>query len=150
MLGTTRADAPGMGVRRYEDVIAWQLGEAFGAEVYRLVLNSADARRDWKYCSQILDAADGIGSNIAEGFLRCSPGDFSRFLDYSVSSLCEAERRLIKGIARGYFTEESCAEARRFARRATTAIIRLKRSQRRDWRPPPKPWPRGSKEKEKR
>jgi four helix bundle protein len=125
-----------MGVRRYQDLIAWQLGEAFGAEVYRLVLNNQEARRDLKYCSQILDAADGISSNIAEGFPRCSRGDFCRFLDYSISSLGETERRLIKGIARGYFPEESCVEARRFAKRAAVAIVNLKKSQRRDWRPP--------------
>ena len=123
------------GVRRYEDFNAWKVGEAFREEIYGLVAKSKEAREDRKYCSQILDAADGIGSNIAEGFLRFSPGDFARFLDYSVACLGEAEHRLIKGIGRGYFPEAACAEALRFAKRAATAIVRLKQSQRRDWKP---------------
>jgi four helix bundle protein len=123
------------GVRRYKDFDAWKLGEAFRAEVYRLVLNSSEACEDREYCCQILDAADGIGSNIAEGFLRYSPGSFKQFLDYSVSCLGEAEQRLIKGIARGYFTDAACAEALRFARRAAVAIVRLKQSQRDNRRP---------------
>ena len=130
------------GVRRYKDFDAWKLGDAFREETYGLVLKSKDAREDRKYCSQLLDAADGIGSNIAEGCLRFSPGDFGRFLDYSVACLGEAEHRLINGIARGYFTEAACAEALRFAKRAATAIIRLKHSQRRDWKPAASPMPR--------
>jgi four helix bundle protein len=125
-----------MVVRRYQEFHAWQLSEAFSAEVYRLVLTSKDAREDRKYYSQILNAADGIGSNIAEGFLRFCPGDFSQFLGYAVASLAEAERRLINGVSRGYFTATDCAQALRFAKRATVAIVRLKKSQRRDWKRP--------------
>jgi four helix bundle protein len=69
--------------------------------------------------------------NIAEGFLRCSPGDFRRFLDYSLASLGETERRLKNGIARKFFEDSACAPAFRLAKRATMAIIRLKQSQRR-------------------
>jgi len=123
-----------MGVRRFEELVAWQLADALQSEVYRLVFGSADARSDLRYKSQILDAADGIASNISEGFLRCSPGDFCRFLDYAVSSLGETERRLRNGIKRGYFDAAECSEALRYAKRGSKAIVRLKLSQRRDWR----------------
>ncbi len=119
-----------MGVRRYQDFIAWQLGEAFRLDVYRLVLGSEQAAQDLRYRGQILDAADGIGANIAEGFLRYSRPDFCRFLDYAIASLGEAERRLVNGIDRQYFDRASCSEALRLARRATKAMINLKRSQR--------------------
>ncbi len=119
----------GMVVRRYEDLITWQLGEAFKLEVVRLVLKSAEARADLRFKSQILDAARSVPANITEGFLRCSAGDFARFLDYALGSLGEAEQRLHDGIQLGYFSEEDCLEAFRLARRCLTAAVRLKQSQ---------------------
>jgi four helix bundle protein len=101
------------------------------AEIYRLVFGSAEADSDLKYKHQILEAADGIGVNVEEGFLRCSPGDFCRFLDYALASLGETERRLKNGIRRSYFDEASCRGAFLLARRALTAIVRLKQSQKR-------------------
>ena len=90
-----------MGVRRYEDLFAWQLAESLRDQIYGLVRRSQGANQDFRYKSQILDAVDGVGNNIVEGFLRYSPPDFKRFLDYALSSLGEAERRLRQGIARG-------------------------------------------------
>jgi len=103
----------------------------FRAEIYRLVFGSAEANSDLKYRSQILEAADGVGVNVEEGFLRWSPPDFCRFLDYALSSLGEAESRLKNGIHRSYFDASSCHEAFLLARRALTAIVRLKQSQKR-------------------
>ena len=120
-----------MVVRRYQDLIAWQLAERFKLEVYGLVLGSAGAQRDLRFTSQILEAARGVPSDITEGFLRCSPGDFARFLDYAIASLGEAEQRLNDGIQLKYFAAEACAEAFRLARRCLTASVRLKQSQKR-------------------
>jgi four helix bundle protein len=120
-----------MGVRRYQDLFAWQTAEGFKLEVYRVVMGSPPARADLRYRSQILDAASSVVSNIIEGFLRCSPGDFARFLDYALASLGEAERRLHDGVQLGYFPASECAEAFRFARRCATACVRLKQSQKR-------------------
>jgi four helix bundle protein len=118
-----------MVIRRYQDLITWQLAEAFGVEVRQIVLGSDSARGDFRYRSQILEAADSVAINIAEGFLRCSPGDFARFLGYAIGSLGEAERRLWSGIGRQYFTEERCAVAFRFAKRCMKAAVNLKLSQ---------------------
>jgi four helix bundle protein len=120
-----------MGVRRYQDLFAWQAAEGFKREVYRIVMGSPPARADSKYRWQILDAASSVVSNITEGFLRCSPGDFARFLGYALASLGEAERRLYDGIQLGYFPASECVEALRFARRCATACVRLKQSQKR-------------------
>ena len=118
------------GARRYEELIAWQLADAFQSEIYRLVFGSWEAHEDTKFKTQIMNSADSVGVNIAEGFRRFSPGDFRRFLDYSLSSLAESARRLKNGIARRYFEQSNCAEALQLAKRATKAIIRLKQSQR--------------------
>ena len=118
-------------MRRYQDLFAWQLGERFKLEVYRIVGASPAAQRDLRFMSQILEAARGVPSNITEGFLRCSPGDFMRFLDYASASLGEAEQRLHDGIQLNYFKADDCIGAFDLARRCLPASVRLKQSQRR-------------------
>jgi hypothetical protein len=57
-----------------------QTAEGFKLEVYRIVKESELAQSDYKFRSQILEAARSVPSNVTEGFLRCSPSDFMRFL----------------------------------------------------------------------
>ena len=121
--------ARGMVVKRYRDLIAWQMGDAFKKEVFRLVQASEQATKDFRFRSQLLEAARSVPANIAEGFLRFSPGDFGRFLSISLGSLGEAESRLKDGIQLGYFQESKCAAAFNFGKRCAVATVRLKQSQ---------------------
>lgn len=118
-----------MAVRRYQDLIAWQTGDEFKAEIYRIVSGSPAATKDFRYRSQILESARSVPANIAEGFVRYSPREFVRFLGFALGSLVEAEARLRDGIQLGYFRSEDCSAAFRLARRCFTATIRLKQSQ---------------------
>ncbi len=118
-----------MGVCRYQDLIAWQMAEAFKLEVFRLVSGSREARADLRYRSQLLAAAQSVTANIAEGFLRNSPAEFRRFLGIGLGSLGEAEGRLRDGIALGYFAAKDCGETFRFGRRCAMACVRLKEAQ---------------------
>ena len=118
-----------MGVRHYRELIAWQLADRLAAEIARAANSSPEASADQGYRRQLLGAVEGIGSNIAEGFLRYSRADFARFLAYALGSLAEAETRLEHGVRRGYFDASDIANARALARRTLTAIVRLKQSQ---------------------
>jgi four helix bundle protein len=120
-----------MVVRRYQDLIAWQTAEMFRDEIHRLVAASHGANTDLRFRSQILEASRAIPGHIVEGFLRYSPREFMRFLDYAISSLGEAESRLQSGVKANYFSASACAGAFRLARRCFTATIRLKQSQKR-------------------
>jgi four helix bundle protein len=114
-------------VRRYQDLIAWQLAEAFKREVFRLIQEKT--AMDFRYRSQLIDATSSVAANIVEGFLRCSPGDFARYLAISLGSLGEAETRLRDGILLGYFKDGDCEAAFLFGRRCAGATLRLKLSQ---------------------
>ena len=117
------------GVRRDEDFAAWQLAEAFKKEVFRLVRGSPEALRDFRYRDQLRNAAGGISKHITEGFLRFSPLDFARFLDYALGLLGEAERRLRDGIELEDFAREDCRAAFQLAKRCSVATRKLKHSQ---------------------
>ena len=128
-----------MGVQRYQDLIAWQMADSFKQEVFRLVFESRGASSDLRYRGQLFAAAQSVGANIAEGFLRNSPGDFRRFLSIGLGSLGEAEGRIRDGIQLAYFAPAACEPAFRFARRAAMASVRLKESQLAFMKPPKNP-----------
>ena len=120
---------PAMMVPHYRDLIAWQLAEQFKVEVVRLVRSSPEASKNVRYRDQVVNAAASVTANLVECFLRFSPGDLRRFIDYSLASLGETESRLKDGILIGYFSEPDCSAAFKLARRCLTACIRLKQSQ---------------------
>jgi four helix bundle protein len=120
-----------MAVRHYRDLIAWQTADEFKREVFKLLQANKDASNNRRYRHQLIGAASGVAANIAEGFLRCAPAEFCRFIDYGLGSLVEAETPLMDGVALGYFTADSCTAALQLARRCLTACVRLKQSQRR-------------------
>jgi four helix bundle protein len=130
-----------MGVRNYRELIAWQLGDELETEIIRIVTGS-NTCKDLKFQSQLFDASAGVPSNIAEGFLRMSPGEFCRFLDFALSGLGEVETRVGHGIKRKFWHETEAAPALRLCRRCSAATRNLKRSQERFRRPrrPPSRW----------
>lgn len=101
-----------MGVRRVQDLIAWQLAGQFRDCVYKLVRSNEHADRDYRYRDELFDA---VASVIK----------FIQFLGYSKASLAEAQEGILDGIARGYFTEAECEPALLLAKRCTMAILRL-------------------------
>jgi four helix bundle protein len=120
------------GVRRYQDLFAWQLADKFKAEIYRLVMNNYQALHAWKYRDQILESASAVPKDILEGFIRYSPAQFAQFLTCALASLAEAEEWLKDGVGRGYFKPKDAESGLLLAKRAWMATLGLKRSQDRE------------------
>jgi four helix bundle protein len=118
------------GVRRYEDLEAWQIADALKLEVYALT-ETGPASRDFEFRNQIRASAASATKNIAEGFGRFNPGDNAHFVEFSVSSTMETKDSLKDGVDRGHFTPERVARARELAERSiqcsTGFIVYLKR-----------------------
>src|SRR5262245_29285918 len=112
-----------MVVRSYEELDAWQLADRFKTDVFRIVRSSSAAERDFKYRSQILDAASAVPKDIAEGFSRFSPWELMRYLDYALGSLAEAKERLKDGVQLGYFGASQCVYAFQFGERCRRASL---------------------------
>src|SRR5262245_4168184 len=73
--------------------------------------------QDRRFRYQLIDSASGPPKHITEGFVRFSPRDFCRFLDYALGSLREAEGWIQDGIEFGYFSRRT-VPARVLVRRA--------------------------------
>ena len=59
-----------MGVKRVEELIAFQLAVEFKLEVYRVVRESEQALQSHRYREQLFDAGSGVEASIDEGFRR--------------------------------------------------------------------------------
>lgn len=118
-----------MGVRRYEDLEAWQIADELKREVYALTATGR-ASKDLEFRNQIRDSAASSTKNIAEGFGRFRPADFARFMEFSVASTMETKDSLKDGVDRGYFAPERTQRARELAERSvqvsTKFIVYLK------------------------
>ncbi|MGE0702856.1 MAG: four helix bundle protein, partial [Vicinamibacterales bacterium] len=117
-----------MGVRRLEDLVAWQLADSFKNEVYRLVRASPSAAGDFAYRDQLRQSAASVGMNVGEGFYRFGRREFVRFLSIALGSLGEATLWLQDGVQRGHFRSEDCAEAFALSKRCRGATLRLLQS----------------------
>jgi four helix bundle protein len=115
-----------MGVSRLEDLVAWQLAQAFKVEVYRLLREHAGASADTAFREQLRASTSSVPMNIGEGFYRYRAREFARFLSIALASLGEATLWLRDGVDRGHFPVRSCDEALNLAKRCRVATLRLR------------------------
>lgn len=116
-----------MAVKAVEELVAFQLAVEFKLAVYRLV-RACRQPIDFKYQSQLFDAASAVEADLSEGFKRNVPGEFAQFVRYAAASLAESRTRLGDGIHRAHFTEAECREALDLGKRAADALAALQRS----------------------
>jgi len=129
LAGVGHARLEGMAVHSYRELVAWQLADEFKREVIKLVLGSQPARQDFKYRTQLLNAATAVSKDVVEGFLRFSPREFRRSSttrwgllvkpqdDWPMESRCSSSR------------SRTVRPPRTLARRCAVALVRLKHSQ---------------------
>ena len=113
-----------MGVRRFEDLIAWQLAYELQEEVFAFTAQGP-ASLDYQYCHQIRESCRSATRNTAEGFGRYTPKDFVRFLRFAAGSLQETRTHLTDGLKRRYLSPDEHKRLTRLALRAFRANTRL-------------------------
>jgi len=109
-----------VGVRRFEDLVCWQLAHALKCEVIEFTA-TGPVSRDFKYCDQIRESSASAASNIAEAFGRYRRADAARFCQYAVASLQETLNHLIDGEDRKYLDRRLRSRLSNLARAALKA-----------------------------
>jgi len=92
------------GIRRFEDVIAWQKARILTREIYR-VSQAGDFARDYHLARQIRGAAVSVMANVAEGFERSRPGELLQFLSVAKASCGEVLSHLYVAVDAGYLPD---------------------------------------------
>ena len=113
-----------MGVRRYEDLVAWQLARELERRVLAFTANTA-ASKDFDYCRQIRRSSSSAPRNIAEGFGRYWPAEFARFIRIARGSLNETKDHLDAGLEQRYVPNAEHGDMKKLADRALGACTRL-------------------------
>ena len=112
------------GARKHRELICWQL--AFEARVRVRRICQRPGFRDYLWLrGQLWRASNSACSNIAEGFGRYHPKEFSRYLSIAKSSLLEIEEHLCDVAELELATAGELGEIVRYARRAGGAANRL-------------------------
>ena len=116
-----------MGARRFDELIAWQLGMRLHAWIVEFS-NRPHVAPHRRYCDQLLDASGGICRNIAEGFGRWTHRDFHNSLRIAASSHMETESLLNAAVLRGFLSEAERRDVGRLLGRCGKAISALMKS----------------------
>ena len=89
----------------FEDLEIFQLAEKLADEIWKMVIEWDSFAKN-TVGIQIVDAADGIGSNIAEGSGKGSYREFRRYVKISRGSLYETKYWLRRTVARKLISEK--------------------------------------------
>jgi four helix bundle protein len=88
-----------VGARSFSDLDIWQLSNELKLGVYELLRKPA-VQRDLDFRDQLQDSARSAPRNIAEGFGRYLPREFSQYLRVANGSLMETSNHLRDGYDR--------------------------------------------------
>jgi four helix bundle protein len=114
----------GMVARKFEDLVAWQLARELERRVYAFT-EIGPVVRDFEYCRQIRRSSSSAPRNLAEGFGRYLPGDFSKFVRNALGSLNETRDHLDAGLERRYLSAATHAELTVLTKRAAGTSVNL-------------------------
>ena len=81
-------------IRDFKDLVVWQRAIELAGVCYQIV-ETAPRRATRGIGAQLVDAADSVGANIAEGHGRPTRQDYLRFLGIAHASLREVENHLL-------------------------------------------------------
>lgn len=122
--GTVCARAPAMRISRFQDLIAWQLARALERLVFAFTDNVRVAE-DGDFCRQIRRSSSSAPRNMAEGFGRFWPAEFSHKMHIAVGELEETQDHLDKALEQHYIDDDAHLEMYALADRSIGAAVRF-------------------------
>lgn len=97
-------------MRKYRELIAWQVAFALAKQFY-LLTEQLPKEEVFGLKSQMRRAAVSIPSNLAEGAGRSTNKDFAQFATIARSSLNELETQFLLSLDLGFFKSDAIVEA---------------------------------------
>lgn len=92
-----------MGIKRFEDVIAWQKAKDLTLTIFKIFKDN----KDFSFRDQIQRASVSVMNNIAEGYERKGNKEYARFLYIAKGSSGEVRSMLYLAKDLGYVESES-------------------------------------------
>lgn len=116
-------------IRSFKDLKVWQRSMDLAVRIYRIT-QKLPASEQFGLTSQLRRAAVSIPSNIAEGYVRQSTGNYRQFLSISRGSLMEIETQInicdrLKYLAQSD-TENIFKEITEISKMLTSLISKIK------------------------
>src|ERR1017187_9714689 len=103
----------------FRNLTVWQRAVELTVAVYKLTSSFPDSER-FGLINQLRRASVSVASNIAEGYGRCTRGEYVQFLGHARGSNSEVETQIVIAKALGFgsqemlqTTEELCSEVGR-------------------------------------
>ena len=109
------------GVWRFQDLVAWQLAFQL-KELADEICRKPSIAKDFKFHSQLTDAAASGPRNIAEGFGRHFHPEFARFARIARASELEVLNHFIDAHGRGCITPAEYDRADHATKKALKAV----------------------------
>ena len=125
MTGILHVEGTMPGIRRFEDLVAWQKARAMTSEIY-LATQSGRFARDFGLSAQIQRASVSVMANIAEGFERGSRAEFHQFLSVAKASCAEVRSHLYVASDIGYLSPVDSAKLQAQAEEVTRIVAGLR------------------------
>ena len=111
-----------MRITDFQDLVCWRLSNELKLGVYALV-DRTTAKRDFRFCHQITDAAASAPSNLSEAFGAYGHGQGARYARIAKSSLFETQNHLLDGIHRRHWSREEADVLILLSKRAIAATM---------------------------
>lgn len=113
-----------MAVHTYRDLHAWKMARELADRIL-VISRRSEWRNDRYLASQLQRSAQSVCANIAEGFGRFTPGDFSRFLRIAKGSAYELQEHIHHARVCELLTEEEVEQLETLCRRTVGSIVPL-------------------------
>jgi len=94
----------------FRDLLVWQKAVKMSLIVYKLTSRFPSSEQ-FGLTNQLRRAAVSVASNIAEGYGRCTKGEYLQFLGHARGSIFELQTQLVISKALGFGTEQAHLQA---------------------------------------
>lgn len=93
-------------IKTYRELIVWQKSMRLVSAIYKITKNFPK-NEEFSLSSQLRRAVISMPSNIAEGFGRKTPKEFSRFLYIAIGSLFEVQTQIDISLDQEYIINDT-------------------------------------------